>query len=424
MKNRKTEIFAIFAMFFCIHAFNGLNTPFLPLFLEDMGYGVTARSLLLSIGPIVAMLTQPMWGSFGDRAKDKSNIMRIMALGMVLVTILYILSFLPAVRKLMPGLKPIAVTSMFVLPALILYNFFRSPMQPLSDTITLEYIYQTKPKFKYGPARMTGTIAFMIVSLSVGSLIEVSRHGTGVIFFVQMGVVILMLGVLTFLPKVPGKQEKKDKEPAAVLFKDPWFVMILIMAFVCATTMGFYASHFSTYLRDQLHAGERIVGMSSAISSVLEIILFFTSYRIIRKTGILNLMLIDLCLVATRWMIFSVTTSIPVIMGVQFFTQPFSWAILSYTLSVFIQRAIEDKMHSRAQGLLNGTALSFGSVLGTLGGGFAIRAVGEHMQRFVFLGISILCIGTIVAAVTVFTKLGWRPNRTPERFQLHDTDAA
>ncbi|MBR3195474.1 MAG: MFS transporter [Clostridia bacterium] len=423
MRNRKTEIFAIFAVYFCIHAFNGITSPFLPLFLEDMGYDVTMRGILLSIGPVVAMLTQPMWGGIGDRSKNKSRTIWAMAAGMIVVTALYMLSYQKGIRSLLSGLPAMTVTSIFVLPALILYSFFQSPMQPMADTVTMEYIYQNRPGFKYGIARVMGTISFTIITYVTGVVIERSSGGTSTMFPIQMAVAVFMTLAMLFLPKMPGKQVRQEKTSAVSLFKDPWFLMITVMAFVIVTTMGFYVGNFSPYLRGQLHAGEKLIGLSSSVSALLEIFLFFVTHKIIRKTGILNLMLIDLLLVAIRWLVFAFTRSIAVIMLMQFLTQPFSWAIFSYTLSVFVQRAIEGKMHSRAQGILNGTALSFGRVLGTLGGSFAIRAVGETRQQIVFLGISVMCMVTLAVAVIVFHRLGWKLKKAPDRFALGENDA-
>ena len=420
---KSREIYAIFATYFCIHAFNGLTSPFLPLFLEDMGFDVTARGLLLAIGPVVAVLTQPMWGAAGDRAKDKSNILRIMASGMVLVTVLYLCSVNASIRAALSSLSQSTFSLLFVLPALLLYFFFQSPMQPMADTITMEYIYQNKPWFSYGIPRVTGTIAFAIVSYIGGIYIEKSSLGSAAMFPIQMIIALLMTFSMFLLPKMPGGREKKDKTPATELFRDPWFVMILVMALTTATTMGFYTAHFSTYLRDQLMAGEKIIGISSSVSALLEIGLFFVTHKIIKKTGILNLMLIDLALVALRWLVFSLSTAIPVILLVQFFTQPFSWAIFSYALTVFVQRAIEGRMHARAQAILNGLALSMGRFLGTLGGSGLIRIFGESRQQLVFLSISALCVLVLLIGLTVFYRLGWRPGKAPERFALGDKDA-
>ncbi|MBQ9593803.1 MAG: MFS transporter [Lachnospiraceae bacterium] len=422
MKQRR-EIYAIFATYFCIHAFNGLTSPFLPLFLEDMGFDVTARGLLLSIGPVIAVLTQPMWGSIGDRARDKSTTLRIMAAGMILVTLLYLCSASSTVRAALSSMSNSAFSLLFILPALLLYFFFQSPMQPMADTVTMEYIYQHKPWFSYGIARVTGTIAFAILSYVGGLLIERSSMGTAAMFPLQMAIALLMTFSMFLLPRMPGHREKKDKTPATELLRDPWFLMILIMALTTASTMGFYTAHFSTYLRGSLMANEKIVGISSSVSALLEIGLFFITHKIIKKTGILNLMLLDLGLVALRWLIFSLSTNIAVILLVQFFTQPFSWAIFSYALTVFVQRAIEGRMHARAQAILNGIALSLGRFIGTLGGSGLIALFGETRQQQVFLTISVLCLAVLAAALVVFTRLGWRPGKAPERFALNDEDA-
>ena len=422
-KQKRTEVLAIFATYFCIHSFNGLNSPFFPLFLEDMGFDVSARGLLLAVGPVIAILAQPIWGRAGDRAKNKSSVLHLMAAGMILVTLVFLASCNDSVRAVFSSMSDGTFTLLFVLTGILLYYSFQPPMQPMADTITMEYIYEKQPWFSYGVVRATGTIAFAIMSYAGGLIIQRSSMGTAMMFPIQMVIAVLMVIALFGLPVMPGKSQKQDKAPASELFRDPWFVVILLMALTTASTMGFYVGHFSTYLRGQLHAGEGIIGLNGAISAVLEIVLFFCTHKIMRKTGILNLMIIDMSMVTLHWLIFSFTSSIPVILVVQFLTQPFSWAIFSYTLTVFVQRAVDERMHARAQAILNGIALSIGRFIGALGGSALINLFGEEHQQRVFLTISIVCFTVLCAAVCFFLKHGWRPNREPERLALHDGDA-
>ena len=71
MKSQKREIAALFVMFAAVHACNALYQTFMPLFLTDMSFTASQRGVLLSIGPLVSMLTQTLWGAAADKSRTQ-----------------------------------------------------------------------------------------------------------------------------------------------------------------------------------------------------------------------------------------------------------------------------------------------------------------------------------------------------------------
>ena len=90
MKSQKREIAALFVMFAAVHACNALYQTFMPLFLTDMSFTASQRGVLLSIGPLVSMLTQTLWGAAADKSRNKVHVMMILTAGLFVATALFL----------------------------------------------------------------------------------------------------------------------------------------------------------------------------------------------------------------------------------------------------------------------------------------------------------------------------------------------
>ena len=60
---------------------NAVYQGFITVYFKDVGLSTLQIGALMSAVPIVSILTQPLWGALGDRAKSRNNVLRIMAAG-------------------------------------------------------------------------------------------------------------------------------------------------------------------------------------------------------------------------------------------------------------------------------------------------------------------------------------------------------
>ena len=131
---QKRSVVALCISFAMVQASVALYAAFMTLYLEDMGFNAAQRGVLLALGPCVAILTQTMWGSVADRAKNKVRVVAVMAAGIALAGALFLLADLPIIGA--SG----RMTAVIIVLALVLLIFFQNPVQPLVDTLVLEYI--------------------------------------------------------------------------------------------------------------------------------------------------------------------------------------------------------------------------------------------------------------------------------------------
>src|SRR5690606_12080279 len=81
-----------FLFYFFIYAAHAIYNTFLPLYFDDIGFSSVQIGTILSLGPFIAMLAQPIWGALSDRAKTKNRILLILIAGSGLTMLLYPIS--------------------------------------------------------------------------------------------------------------------------------------------------------------------------------------------------------------------------------------------------------------------------------------------------------------------------------------------
>ena len=400
---------ALCIMFALVHTFNALYVSFVPLYLQDLSFNGAQRGMLLAIGPFISIFTQTVWGTMADKSKNKAHVMMLLAGGLSVAILI-----LTAAGKV----GSMGYVTAFVIAGLALYACFQNPMLPLIDTISLEYVQTSKPKIQYSIIRMMGTISFVVCAYAVGYLIDASRMGTAVIMPVYLCIIAALFISLFFVPKIAGGQKEKEHIALRMLFHDHWYTLLIAGGFVVSASYGFNTSNFTTYLRTQLGAGETVIGIATAVSSTLEIFLFFFMRKITRKTGIINLYLFCILAATVRWFLTGLVRSIPVLVAVQFFTQPFTWGILIYTIAIYIQKAIPEKMHARAQTMMNMLLQSLARIIGTLAGSLGLHLFGETAVPQIYLTFGFLCGVTLVIIVFLCRKMGWTDRKAPPGLEL------
>src|SRR3954447_14095593 len=149
--DKSTRIYLLFLFLYGIsYMGNAVYGTFMPVYLKSIGLSQTSIATLLSFGPLIAILAQPLWGRIGDRAQSKNRVLQVLSLGSA-VSIL---------------LLPVSHQYFYLLLIVCMVTFFQTSINPLSDAITLEHLARTK--WNFGPIRLAGTIGFAIMSVAFG----------------------------------------------------------------------------------------------------------------------------------------------------------------------------------------------------------------------------------------------------------------
>ncbi|NIK75299.1 PPP family 3-phenylpropionic acid transporter [Paenibacillus castaneae] len=382
MKNsHATKVSLIYFLFFYvfIYAGNAVYGTFLPLYFQDIGFSALQIGTLLSFGPFVAILAQPLWGALGDRARTKNFILLILLAGCGISMILY----------------PLSNHFTYLLIMICIFTFFQTSIFAISDTITLEVLDKRKMG-SFGHIRMGGTIGFAIMSLVFGII---SKNHIGSLFAVYSSIIVVCFLLVLKFPSVEGHQSQGRKMSILVLFRNRMLMVYFGINFILQITLGYYYAFFPMYFRE-LGGDNVLLGWSMVISSLSEVPFLLFADKIFKRVRIPYILLGAACFTALRWYLFSVIETPIWALPVQAL-HGLIFIVLTVTMATYINKEVPKELKASGQtfnGLMN---LGVARIIGSLAGGIATTSFG---LRRVFMYNSIIAL----VCVAVFAMFFWR----------------
>lgn len=348
---------------------------FMPVYLDDLGYSKTEIGTLLALGSFVALFSQPLWGVASDRSKTKNDILKTLLLTSSLIILLFRLSG----------------NFYYIFVIMVVYSFFQSPIVPLSDAITLEYMVTTR--WKYGPIRLAGTFGYAGIAVLAGALINKNVDG---IFFLSF-----LIGFITFLaafkiPRIRGHQSIGEKISILKLFKNRELILLMGFAATIQATLSFYNAFFSIYYKD-MGADNSLLGWAMFIGAVSEVFFLLLGDRVISKFGIKATLFGAAFIAVVRWALLGIVSNIFVILALQVL-HGFIFIVLAYSMATYINNKVPKELKASGQTLNAVISGGLARIIGNIGGGMISDIIGI---RHVFIYCSI----TVVAAICIFAAI-------------------
>jgi PPP family 3-phenylpropionic acid transporter len=242
----------------------GFFNPYLPLWLQSLGYGVGAIGLLTALQSVTRLFAPYAWAWLGDRTGAPVQWLRVCAL----VALLFSLGlwWQPA-----PWWLPLVLLGLFLHTA---------GMLPLSETVLAHAVSRdgVLDAGRYGRVRLWGSLGFLVTVLLAGAWFE--RHGMASFpAWSNVTLVLALAAAWCVLPWREGQHAQSGHASAIwpVLRQRAvrWF-LLAIFAHVMAHVILYI--YFSLYL-DQLGYSKHTIGLLWAIGVVLEVGWFFVQGR-------------------------------------------------------------------------------------------------------------------------------------------------
>ncbi|KIL35581.1 MFS transporter [Gordoniibacillus kamchatkensis] len=359
-------------MFFyvVIYMGNAVYSTFIPVYLHSVRFTQEQIGLLLSFGPLVAMLGQPVWGALGDRARTKNGVLRVLLVGSGLSIMLY----------------PLSNHFVVMLVAICIFTFFQTSIFAISDAITLEELDRHK-SWGFGIIRLGGTVGFAIMSLVFGI---VAKSHIGVMFPVYAATMGAALLLLWRFPPVGGHPANVQGRQFRELLHNGKLMLYLSINFIVQITLGYYYSFFPIYFKE-LGADSSLLGWSMVISSLSELPFLLLSKKIFERVPISAVLLVAALASAARWFLFSVITNPLWVLPVQAL-HGLIFIVLSVTLATFINREVPPEWKASGQTLNGLLSLGAARIIGSFLGGIASSAYGMKQVFFISSLISLACV--------------------------------
>jgi PPP family 3-phenylpropionic acid transporter len=218
-------------LFAALYAGFGVQSPYLPLLLQEHGLRSEAIGIVLAAGTAIRLAAGPTAGWLADRL----DAARLVFAGCAAVAAIAALGYLPAA-----GFWPLLATSLLQASAL-------APLAPLGDTLVLAaatpHERGNRPGLDYGWVRGAGSAAFILGSIMSGQAVE--RYGLTAIIWLNTALLTLAALLAPRMPRLtrpdpPRSREAPDSGSIIALLRLPEFRRVVVVA---ALILGSHALH-------------------------------------------------------------------------------------------------------------------------------------------------------------------------------------
>jgi PPP family 3-phenylpropionic acid transporter len=354
----------------------GAFFPFITLYYDQIGLSGFQIGTLSALPLIVTSFTSLFWGVLADALRLHRRILSISLL--LSACTVYLIS----------------KTSQYelLIPIVLIYAFFATPITPLLDTAALDTIETNKGTF--GGMRVWGTIGWIVSTSIVGAVID--RFGILWLFYsyiALLGVTFLIsLGQPTRgqIPRPPLRQSLRQLLTRRTLF------LFLASVFLLAIAMGTSDYFFSLYM-DGLGANEGTIGLAWSISASTEIPLMLYSGTLLRTIGVNGMLSFSFITYAIRWLLFSFIQIPAWVLPVQLL-QGLGFSTFIVASVTYINDHTPKSLRTTGQSLLNIVSMGLGPIVGALVGGYFYDVVGMAVLFRIITIVTLLGLVVFILA--------------------------
>ncbi|MBR6185975.1 MAG: MFS transporter [Clostridia bacterium] len=248
---------------------------------------------------------------------------------------------------------------------------------PFSNALATETINQGK-KLQFSLARGFGSIGYAVMSVTMGRLI--ARHGAPAEPYALIATSLCFLATIALFPFRKAREEKKDAPAAsggalAFLRRYPAFAVTLLGCVLI------YISHvcinnFVYQIVVPRGGDSRHMGTAMALAGLLEVLTMFFFSRLLKWKRADFWFRISGVFFTFKALGTLLAPSMGVFYLVQVF-QPLGWGLMTVSSVVYVNSIMQPQDRIKGQAYMT-MSLSVATILGSLGGGFLIDALGVN----------------------------------------------
>ena len=354
---------------FFFFAMGGAFPYLAPYFKEMLHVSNQLLGVLLMIRPAVALLAQPFWSYAADVRGKRSHIVFSLALAAAALFPLLLVS------RSMPLLISI----------LVVWSFFYTPINSLSDSIAFDYLGH-KRRMHFSGLRIFASLGFLLGVTGLGYVYQ--SAGLAWLFPVFSSGMVAAAWFLWRLPQHPHPPSTRTREAFRHLFqnRNVLFFLGAVLLTETANQMGYL--FLSVYARS-LGASHIQVGWLWAVGTGSEMVMMLFMPKLIGRFGVQKILLAGMTTVALRWALFAFVHAwwqlFPVQL-IQVFTVPFIY-VGSVT---FMDMESSSDIRFTAQAFYSTFVIHGGMIVGSLVGGKISQHSGYAVLYTIGGGLAVL----------------------------------
>lgn len=268
--------------YFFYFALLGAMAPFLPLYLEHLGFTPARIGELLALPMLMRCLAPNLWGWIGDKSGQR---LRIVRWGAALTLAGFSLIF---IRQDYGWLALV----------MLLHAFFWHAILPQFEVITFTHL-KTQPE-RYSRIRLWGSIGFILTVVLMGHLFEQQDMGG-----YPLLVCLVMTGIWLASLIVPATDTTARGVAGAGLgpiLRQRAVQVFYLGVLLVQVSHGPYYSFLSIYL-GELGYGRGMIGWLWSLGVLAEILLFMWMPGLLKRFSLRQVLISCLLLAALRWLL-------------------------------------------------------------------------------------------------------------------------
>ena len=351
----------------------GAAYPYLPVFYRDLGLTFAEIGLLTAIQAATQLALGPIWGGLMDRFPQMGLTLPLAAAvaatgGFILFLATDFASSLAGSMLLFAGLAGIG---------------------PTLDARTLETL-GPQGRHRYGQVRAFGSLAFVVVALAVGLLLE--ARGSRALFWVYLPCLIGTVLVTATIRRRGTTRSVSLLRGAGQILGAPG-ILLFLGGFTIVWTALTAVNAFYSIQVVALGGNPGLVGITWAFGAVIEVPLMYAFPRLGARFGVERLMVFGAVVFTLRAVLASIAIE-PVALVLIAPLEGTGFACAFVGGVTVLAARLPASLGGTAQGLFSasaGLATIFGSVLGgTVAGAVGIHGMFAASGAIGFVGVVVL----------------------------------
>lgn len=349
---------ALFYFFYL--AITGVSLPYLPKYLNSLGYSGQDISAISTLSPLQSMFVPLMWGFVADRTGKPARLVKI------------------AVTGVACSVLPLTFMRSYsgIFTACVFYAFFACAIQSLADTVAVAEARRIGTD--YGRLRLWGSISFIVTSWGFDQYLAAG----GSLGFVPIVMALLAIVAACVvhvlrepwerrqpagpwvrgLPARDGARNPPTLRDARTLAAEPALLWFFIAGMIHQAGLAPYYVFYAIHI-DEHHIGSSVVGWSMAIGVAAEVLMFYAFRNVLKRIPLFPMMAFCFLISALRWFLVARIESAPLMIGLQTL-HAFSFAFYYAGSIAHLEQTVAEPLRGTGRALFQAITLGMGMVLG------------------------------------------------------------
>lgn len=375
-------------MYFVSNAWTSAQINFLSIYYQQTAqFSKVQIGVLQTLPCICTMVAPPLWGAVADHIRNQRFV--------------HVLCIVTG-ALLMFAVRFFYWSFNWTVLVIIASNFQVAPAGSLLDHAVLNLLDEVGGE--YGKQRLFGALGYGVGAYVTGLIVAVA--GISWSFDVSLTLGLTSLLVLRTIPPMQHHSHLLDGSSLESVTKPPSFtesmkliaekvdVMVLLgVVFLMGLMYGVLSSFLTLNLYNLSGGNAQIVGISIMAETASEIPAFFYSHVIIKRFGIVNVLLMSIAGYALRVSYYAVMTNAWSAIPFEFLhgvTYGLAWAACTQ----YVYTAAPTGCQGTVMGILNAVQNGLARGMGTLIGGYFYQHYGPRTMWLVTdLGVPLALVG-------------------------------